>query len=142
MQRRALLWYCLLGRFCRAVASPNPDLVDLLSKLAAALSEGNSSAFLKPFDRSMADFGKLERNIEAMTSQSDIGSSIALLEKQETAQEVQVTLDWFLELRSKEDIGPYQRRRERVVCRLVRTAKSWKIVSLEPVDFFRPLDQR
>ena len=90
----------------------------------------------------MADFGKLERNIDAMTSQSDIGSSVALLEKQETAQEVQVALDWFLELRSKEDIGPYQRRRERVVCKLVRTAKSWKIVSLEPVDFFRPLDQR
>jgi len=125
------------------MADPPPQsVIDLFTAIAAALSEGNAVAFLKPFDRAMKDYPKLEADIVALTAQVDVQSSIDFLKDEGDDQARTVELDWFLETRSRQDTGPLERRRERVTCRLARDKKSWKITSLDPVELFRPPDIR
>jgi hypothetical protein len=50
-----------------------------------------------------------------------------------------VDLDWLLAINEKDGSGIRKETRRGVVkCRLERQGKRWKIVALEPVDFFRP----
>ena len=43
-----------------------------------------------------------------------------------------------MQIRSREDSGPIERRRDTVKCRAERKKKNWKIVSLEPIALFAP----
>jgi hypothetical protein len=121
------------------LADPPPQsVVDLFTEMASALSESNAAAFLKPIDRAMKDYQKLESYIVALTAQAEVQSSIEFLTDEGDEQARTVGLDWFLELRSRQATGPLERRRERVTCQLARVKKSWKIKSLDPVELFRP----
>jgi len=88
--------------------------------MASALSEGNALAFLKPIDRAMPDYQKLQDNVVALVAQNDLASSIEVLKDEGDDKRRRVELDWFLELRSHEIHGPYERRRKVVKCRLER----------------------
>jgi len=119
-------------------ADAHQEVFDLFTEMASALSEGNALAFLKPIDRAMPDYQKLQDNVGALVAQNDLASSIEVLKEQGNEKRREVELDWFLEIRSHEIHGPYERRRQIVKCRLERDKKKWKIVALEPVDFFAP----
>ena len=138
---------CLAGQpfsrraFLALLAAPlaadsHQEVFDLLTEMASALSEGNALAFLKPIDRAMPDYQKLQDNVVALVAQNDLASSIEVLKDEGDDKRRRVELDWFLELRSHEIHGPYERCRKVVKCRLERDKKKWKIVALEPVDFF------
>ena len=119
-------------------ADSHQEVFDLLTEMASALSEGNALAFLKPIDRAMPDYQKLQDNVVVLVAQNDLASSIEVLKDEGDDKRRRVELDWFLELRSHEIHGPYERRRKVVKCRLERDKKKWKIVALEPADFFAP----
>ncbi len=93
------------------LADVRQEILDLLTAMASALSEGNGLAFLDHVDHSMRDYDKLERSILALTAQNEVASSIDLL---------------------------LERRRETLTCGLVRGKKKWKVASLEPISFFAP----
>jgi len=134
MQRRAFL---LAGLASAASPGPAEEMRTLVSRLAAALSEGNASAFLKVFDRSMKDYSRLERQVTALVAQNDVTSSIEFLTDEGDDRVRRVELDWFLEIRTRQDTGVFARRRQVVKCRVERRQKGrWTIVSLEPVEFF------
>ena len=119
-------------------ADAHQEVFDLFTEMASALSEGNALAFLKPIDRSMPDYQKLQDNVVALVAQNDLASSIEVLKEQGNEKRREVELDWFLEIRSHEIHGPYERRRKIVKCQLERDKKKWKIVALEPIDLFAP----
>lgn len=135
MRRRSVLALLTAPLF----ADAQQQVSDFFASLASALAEGNAIAFLKAFDSSMADYQKLQSNITALISQCEVQSSIDVLVDEGDDQRRSVELDWFLQIRSKQDTGPLVRRRERVKCRLGRVKKKWRAVSLEPVSFFAPL---
>ena len=131
MQRRRFL-LCLL-------ALPEASsLLDLFASMAQALSAGNPSDFLAPFERSMPGYQKLESQVFALLSQAEVASSVELVQDQGDDQRRRVELDWILEIRSHLPAGPSEHRRQLLKAGLARRGKSWKIVSFEPLSFFAP----
>jgi len=120
------------------VADTRQEMVDFLASLAAALSEGNGLAFLDRVDHAMPDYHKLEQNILAITEQNEVTASIDVIKQEGDDHTQMLTLDWFLEIRSREQGGPLDSRRETVKCRVERQKKKWKIVALEPLTLFAP----
>ena len=131
MQRRRFL----LGLLALPEAS---SLLDLFASMAQALSAGNPSDFLAPFERSMPGYRKLESQVFALLSQAEVASSVELVQDQGDDQRRRVELDWILEIRSHLPAGPSEHRRQLLKAGLTRRGKSWKIVSLEPLSFFAP----
>jgi len=114
------------------------EVWDLLTRLAAALSEGRPAQFLEAFDRSMPGYRTLETNVAALLGQYEVQSSIELLRDESAGATRTVELDWFLQLEEQRDAGAVTRRRERVSCRLEKRGKKWKIAGIEPLAFFAP----
>ena len=85
-------------------------------------------------DRAMPDYQTLQDNVVALVAQNDLASSIEVLKEEGDEKRRAVELDWFLEIRSHEIHGPFERRRKIVKCRLERDKKKWKIVALEPAS--------
>jgi hypothetical protein len=114
------------------------EVWDALTRVAAALSQGNLTDFLDAFDRSMAGYQRLGANVAALLGQYEVQSSIELLREEAGGEAWMVELDWFLQLEEQRDAGAVTRRRERVHCRLAKRGKKWKITGIEPVGFFAP----
>jgi hypothetical protein len=129
--------------FLAALAAPlfadtREQIIDLFTEMASALSEGNGLAFLDHVDHAMPDYGKLENYILALAAQNEVMSSIDLLKEEGDAHTQMAELDWFLQIRSREQSGPLERRRQIIHCRLERPKKKWKVMAIEPVTFFAP----
>jgi hypothetical protein len=114
------------------------EIWDLLTRLAAALSQANLTEFLEAFDRSMTGYQRLRANVAALVGQYEVQSSIEVLRDEGDAAARTVELDWFLQLEEQRDAGAVTRRRERVHCRLEKRGKKWKITAIEPLAFFAP----
>ncbi|HUJ21090.1 MAG TPA: hypothetical protein VLX58_06175 [Bryobacteraceae bacterium] len=129
----------LLGLSLPLFAGPHQEVLDVLTALASALSEGNGLAFLDFVDHSMPEYEKLQRNIQALASQNEVLSAIDVLDETGDDQKQAVEVDWVLQIRSREQSGPLVRRRQTIKVVLERAKKKkWKVVSLDPVDFFAP----
>jgi len=129
--------------FLMALAAPlladtRQEILDLITELASALSEGNGLAFLDHIDRAMPDYQKLEQSILALTEQNEVSAAIDILKQEGDDRTQSVELDWLMQIRSREDSGLIERRRETVKCRAERKKKNWKIVSLDPIALFAP----
>ncbi len=135
MTRRALL---LAGAAWTLQADDAQQVWDLLTEMAAALSDNKAEEFLRPFDRAMHGYNDLRQNIEALLLTYEVHSSIELLDEKGDSTTQTVELDWFLQLVEKQDPGGVTRRREPVRCTLVKQGKKWRITSLQPLSFFAP----
>ena len=124
-------------------ADAQSDVTDLFASMAAALVEVNVPQFMEAFDKNMPDYELLKNEIESLTNQAEVSSSIEPLKYEGDDKKRSVDLDWFLEVRSLLQDGPIVRRREVIHCELVRDKKGWKISSLKPLEVFAPakLDQ-
>jgi hypothetical protein len=115
-----------------------PEIWDLLTQVASALSRGNLTEFLDSFDRSLPGYQTLEANARALLGEYEVQSSIEVLNEETSGAARTVELDWFLQLEEQRDAGAVTRRRERVHCRLEKRGKKWKITGIEPLAFFAP----
>jgi hypothetical protein len=142
---RVIVRSAILGAAALAClyADVQSDVTDLFASMAAALVEVNVPKFMDGFDKNMPDYEQLKTQIEALTNQAEVSSSIEPLKNEGDDKKRSVDLDWFLEVRSLLQDGPIVRRREVIHCELMRERKSWKIVSFKPLEFFAPakLDQ-
>ena len=112
----------------------------LVHDLSRALQAGNAASFLHWFDRErFAQYPALESHVVALTTQSDVASSIQIVEIERLQDGYRLRVDWLLQLSVKESPGPLETRRKviQIAAREDRKGK-WKITSLEPVEFFRP----
>ncbi len=64
------------------LADRRQEILDFLEALAAALSEGNSSAFLDRVDHSMPDYYQLEQYIDALAGEDEVSCSIDILKQE------------------------------------------------------------
>jgi len=124
-------------------ADAQNEVTDLFASMAAALIEVNVPKFMDALDKNMPDYELLKNQIEALTNQAEVSSSIEPLKNDGDDKKRAVDLDWYLEVRSLLQDGPIVRRREIIHCELEKEKKAWKIVSLKPLEFFAPakLDQ-
>jgi hypothetical protein len=136
MRRRLIL---LVFAASAVLADPRQEIYDLLGSMASGLSEENPAQFLKAFDPTMKGYAELAANVRAMVDQSDVMSTVELVDDSGDEQHHSVTVDWLLQLAEKQNSATATRRRQNLKIRLEKQKKRWRIVSLEPLTFFAPL---
>jgi hypothetical protein len=104
--------------------APGAPVTEIFTTLAAALSDGNAVAFMRPFDPAMPGYGSLRANVAALLAEADVTSSIEFLDDDGTDDARTVRVDWLVQIRGKADTGTLVRRREAVTCRLERRGKN------------------
>lgn len=116
------------------------QISELLLSLSTALEQGNAARFLSLIDRSRCpEYAALEDNVVALTAQDEIGSSVGVLEQSRNGESYELKLDWLLEMRPQSRERPAETRHQVVNCRIERFGKRWKVTTISPVAFFRPL---
>jgi hypothetical protein len=128
-------------------AQDNPEARSvrrLVQDASRALQAGNAASFLRWFDRKQfAGYPALESHIVALTTQSNIASSIQIVEIEQVQGDYHLRVDWLLELTVQEAAGPLETRREVLEVSVAAAKKGeWRITSLGPLEFFRPQGQR
>jgi len=133
--RRALLG--ILPVFLGA-ADEGAEVRELFGRLAEALSTSSAADFLRHFDRRMAAYPRLERDVYALLNEFEAASSVEVRDEQGDSRERSVEVDWMLELRSLAATGPSERRRATLKLTLARRGRAWQITALTPANFFAP----
>jgi hypothetical protein len=136
MTRRILL-LIPLATCCRA-ADPAQEVLDLVADAAASLSAGSVPRFLKAFDPAMQGYAKLRENVTGLVALGDVQSLIDLLEDEGDDRRRTVQFRWTLRLQRGEQSASFTRREQVVKCRVEKQRGKWRIVGLEPIDFFAP----
>ena len=138
MRLRCLLLVGLAAAL-RAPAQVPADVLTTLTDAAAALANDDASSFLDQFDRNLPGFAALRTNVEGLLGASQVISTIEPLSNQGDDRQQSVELDWLLAINDKDRAGVRKETRRAIVkCRLEHQGRRWKIVALEPADFFRP----
>jgi hypothetical protein len=120
------------------LADAHSDVIDVFTAMAAALSDENVPEFMNAFDKDMPGYGKLRTDVTALMYQAYISTSIEPIKEEGDDTTRKLDLDWFLQVRSPLQAGPIVHRREIIHCELRKQGKHWKIVSLQPLEFFAP----
>ena len=114
------------------------ELIDLFATMASALTEANPDVFLRAIDPSMPGYERLAANVNALATQNALSNSIEIVSQKGDDRVQVVELDWLLEIIGKGESHVFVRREVLVKCRLERQKKKWRIVALDPSDFFAP----
>ena len=138
MTRRMLLVVPLVA-CCRAADSAR-EVLDLVADLASALSSGNVSLFLKPFDPKMPGYAKLRENVTGLIAQGEVQSLIDPLEDEGDDRRRVAQFHWTLRIERGQQVSSFARREQVVKCTMEKQGGKWRIVALEPIEFFAPGD--
>jgi hypothetical protein len=121
-----------------AHADPHDEVMQVLGKMAASLTETNVPGFMEGISKDMPEYDTLRDDVSALIKSAEVSSSIEPVTEDGDAQKYKIDLDWVLDIRSLEQDGPLVRRRQVIHCEFVKENKKWKIVSIKPLDFFAP----
>jgi len=124
---------------CRAADSAR-EVLDLVADLASALSSGNVSLFLKPFDPKMPGYAKLRENVTGLIAQGEVQSLIDPLEDEGDDRRRVAQFNWTQRLARGPQSASFARREQVVKCTVEKQGGKWRIVDLEPIEFFAPQD--
>jgi hypothetical protein len=124
--RRTLL--LLLPAASILSADDRTDALDAIARLASALSDGEVAMAGDILPRDAPNYEELRANLRALIQQAEVTSSVEVLD----AAEGSATLDWYMEIRSRETRSILERRRGKVSIRFRRK----RLVSLEPASMF------
>jgi hypothetical protein len=115
-------------------ADERSEVLDLVTPLATALSEGNADAFLRRIPNDSPGRGQLATYIEGLIAQAEMTSSVRLLNVESDRAE----LDWYMEIRSRFTQAVMERRKRTLTVRM----RNGALFSIEPIEFFKPADVR
>jgi hypothetical protein len=136
MTRRVLL-AIPLAAYCHA-ADAAQEVVDLIADLAASLSAGNVALFLKAFDPKMPGYAKLRENVTGLIAQGDVQSFIDPVEDEGDERRRVAQFDWTLLMHRGQEATSFARREQVLKFSVEKRGGKWRIVELEPIDFFAP----
>jgi len=118
-------------------AEPPAEVLDLFREAADALANDDANSFLAKFDGNMAGYAAFRDEMVGLLASYDVGSTIEVVNDEGDEQKRSLDLDWLLVLSEKNSAnGTNETRRKVLKCRIERQGNQWKIVALEPLDFF------
>lgn len=132
--RRAFLALCAVA----LQAEQDPPTLKLLTNLAAKLSDGNLPGVLEAFAKTMPGYGDVVANLGALTSQYDVICVIEIKDESGDEARRKAETEWFLQMKSKQDEGPTERRTTTVRLTTERIAGKWRITAMEPLTLLAP----
>lgn len=122
-----------------AVVAMAAEPSDVFGALASALAERDAASFAGQFEAGMPGLDRLRADVAALVEQADVISSIDFVSRRDEEGAAVLEVDWAMNLQSRNGAGgPTERRRRVLTARLKQSGKHWRIVSLEPLEFFRP----
>ncbi len=141
---RRALW--LTAAAVLFAAEPTQEVLDLFTGLAASLSANDARQFLGAFDPAMPGYGKLRDEINALAGprlangiyMNEIQSFVDVVRDEGDAQRRSVEVNWRMRIRRLADGVSSAGREQRLQCKLEKRGKKWKILALDPVEFFAP----
>jgi hypothetical protein len=137
--RVRLLFLAGLLASTAAFAEVPAEVWGMFTNAAEALANDDVSVFLDQFDRNMPGYAALRTNAEALLNGNQVISTVVTVSDEGDEQKRSLELDWLLALNEKHDPDVRKETRRGIIkVRVERQGKRWKIVALEPVDFFRP----
>lgn len=117
-----------------AYSDERTEILDIVSPLASALSNGDADEFLRRIPDDAPNRAQLVNHVRALLAQAEMTCSIEL----RSVQGSRADLDWLMHIRSRATGSILERRRQTVIIRL----RNRQIFAIEPVDFFRPATVR
>ncbi|MEZ5395273.1 MAG: hypothetical protein R2724_20975 [Bryobacterales bacterium] len=110
----------------------------LVLDASRALQADAPARFLGYFDkRATPHFGELRQNLLALLATKTVASSVQIDKTTVEGGEASLSVDWLLQLTPIDGIGAVEQRHEVVQVR-VRLGEKPMIVSLTPIELFRP----
>ncbi len=119
-------------------AEDGPSTLKLLTGLAAKLSDGNLPGALDAFSHTMPGYQSLSADLSAITNQYDVICVIEIREETGDDSQRKADTEWFLQLKSKQDSGPTDRRTVPVKLVTARVKGKWRITAMEPRSVLAP----
>ncbi len=110
----------------------------LLANLAAKLSDGNLPGALEAFANTMPGYQNLVADLGALTSQYDVICVIEIREESGDEARRKADTEWFLQIKSKQDEGPTDRRTVTVKIATGLVKGKWRIIGMEPLAMLAP----
>jgi len=102
------------------------------------LSDNNLPGVLEAFAKTMPGYGNLVANLGALTAQYDVICVIEIQEESGDETRRKAETEWFLQIKSKQDEGPTERRTNTVRIATERIAGKWRITSMQPQSLLVP----
>jgi len=135
MTRRMML---LLPLAACLRADSAKEVVDLITDAATGLSAGRAEVFLEALDPGMPGYAKFRETIVALVRQADLECSIEMTGNEGDDATRTLELDWILRINARDGAIGSDHRQANVKCRLRKSGKKWRIVEIEPREFFAP----
>lgn len=117
-----------------AFADERADVLEIVSPLASALSNGYAEDFLRRIPEDCPDRAQLALHLRALFAQAEMTCSIQLRSYDQGKAE----LDWYMEIRSRVAASIMERRKQIVTVRI----RDRQLYSIAPVAFFKPVEVR
>jgi hypothetical protein len=125
--RRAALLLPVLLR-----ADERADVLEAVTPLASALSNGDADEFLRHIHPECPARRELSDNVRALLGQAEITSSVQFTRSEKGRAE----LDWYMQIKSRSLQSVLASRDQAVFV----TLRDRLIYTIEPVDFFKPAE--
>lgn len=126
-----LLGFLIVAGLLAGQDRPAPQM-EVFREVAEALANRDAGAFLEQFDRQMPHYETLRDEIqELLAVTQEIGSTMDVITDEGDDQKRSLDLDWLLKIDTDDP------RRQIVKCQIEKQGKKWKIISLEPIEFFK-----
>lgn len=120
-----------------AYADQAQDVLRAVNQTASALTDGDPSDAMTPFDKSVAGYETLQDEFASLTNAYQIANEVEVLDEDDSASESQLTLRWAITLTNIQS-SQSSRKTAEVHVKLRLEKKNWKIVEFSPVDLFTP----
>jgi hypothetical protein len=117
---------------------PHAEIVDRIASMTSALSNANPAGFMAPIDKNMTGYDTLRDYVTGMCDEAEVSSAVDPVKDEGDETKRSLELDWTLHLKSRQPAGPSVDREQTIHVEFVKEKKRWKIVSLSPIDFFKP----
>jgi hypothetical protein len=108
-----------------------------VSYVASALTAGNASDAMTPFDRSVADYEKLRGYFSGLTNAYQLTNQLEITEEEDSSETAMLTLEWTLTM-VNEQTGYARNRNSTVHVRLEMRHGKWMILEFSPLELFDP----
>jgi hypothetical protein len=86
----------------------------------------------------MAGYAKLRENVTGLIAEGDVQSLIDPLEDEGDDRRRAEQLQWTLLMHRGQEATSFARREQVVKCTVEKRGGKWRIVELEPIEFFAP----
>jgi len=114
------------------------EVWDVLAAMAGALGDGDTARFLRAFDPAMAGYENLRTDVTGLVARAEVESTIDPVANTGDDRSRTLEVDWHMRLVDRSPIEHATERRSNVKCVLEKQAGRWRVVSIAPIEFFKP----